>query len=136
MNNRRDFLRFFGVGATVVPLIEGMPSTENQAVILVPPAIEIPKPSEISVVSGIPDFGACDVVVFLRDQRTRAVTRLDCTGFVMEWKTNWMGLGRGTEFVPDLTNIDISLKATGPIRLLRSAPEFPSTPRRRLPIAH
>ena len=86
MNNRRDFLKFFGVGAVVVPLIEGMPSTQNQAVIIEPPKLEIPKPPDISLVSAMPSLGAADATFFLRDRQTGQVTCYEVTGFVQEYR--------------------------------------------------
>jgi hypothetical protein len=90
MNNRRDFLKFFGIGATVIPLIEGMPSTQNQAVIILPPTLEIPEPPQISLVSEMPSFGLSDAVLFLRDRQTHQVTRLDVTAFIQEARQDFI----------------------------------------------
>lgn len=49
--DRRDFLRFFGVGAAVVPIVGGMPHSDAAAVLVETPKIEpyTPKVKEASV---------------------------------------------------------------------------------------
>lgn len=39
-SNRRDFLRFFAAGATIIPVVDGLPSPANQAKIIDPPKVE------------------------------------------------------------------------------------------------
>jgi len=41
MNNRRNFLKAFGIGAITVPLIGGNPDFENTARIVEPPKVEL-----------------------------------------------------------------------------------------------
>ena len=136
MNNRRDFLKFFGVGAVVVPLIEGMPSTENQAMIIYPPKIEISKPSDVILVDHIFKFGKVNVTVFVRDQKTRQVAVIDAEGFVMEYvRSNIDATHLGSvmeEFVPSLITTTLKISTTSPITLSYQAPELPFTRRERL----
>lgn len=51
MRDRRDFLKYFGIGATIVPLVAGMPRTDVSAKLIeVPKAdIEIAQPLKQSL---------------------------------------------------------------------------------------
>lgn len=41
MESRRDFLKLFGVGAAIVPIIGGVPSLAAEAKIISPPKVEL-----------------------------------------------------------------------------------------------
>ena len=69
MSNRRNFLKFFGVGATIVPVVNGLPKVDAPASLL-----EIPKVEPVVLAQSIPmqnDFIAsqsrpCEITVSLR----------------------------------------------------------------------
>lgn len=119
-SNRRDFLKYFGIGATVAPVIAGIPSAENHAVIVSPPAVELAKTPDIITVPSMPDFGLSELVVFLKDKKTQQVTRIDAECFVMDYQMRPIRVAPSwssyEEYLPG--PMDVNIRVTGPVRMM------------------
>jgi len=121
MTDRRNFLKLFGIGATVAPVIAGMPSMNDQAIIVEPPKLTIPETPKIVPVTAMPDFGLSDCVVFLRDKKTQRTIRIDATGFVADYKMPSLDLTSYGDIyrrlTPDIGRQEITFTVTGPMSL-------------------
>ena len=74
MLNRRDLLKFFGVGSTIVPVISGTPIAEPVAQLIVPATvrqIELPKPVQIVEPFYSEDVAGAELVLYLHNGQTR-----------------------------------------------------------------
>lgn len=69
MADRRDFLKLFGAGAAIVPIIGGLPKMEAEAKLVQVPTIELPDaPVDLGKpYNGFwPSSGVCDVTLTIR----------------------------------------------------------------------
>lgn len=77
MNSRREFLKLFGVGAAIVPIIGGVPIATAEAKIVEPPKVEIAKNFSLMGEVSAANFGAIGqhgiIVIFERPDGTRSV---------------------------------------------------------------
>ncbi len=83
MNNRRDFMKFFGVGAVVAPVIGGLASNIGaQAKILVPPTVEIIAPPKLVKCAQLPydEILTINVEAFTRSGKRY---HIECSGIQM-----------------------------------------------------
>lgn len=88
--NRRGLLKFFGIGATVVPIIDGMPKVEAAANL-----IEVPTIKPLEVAKSLPDANAAaflgrevECTVFLKDKKTGQTVTLNCSMFTSTCKVD------------------------------------------------
>lgn len=77
MNNRRDFLKLFGVGAAVAPVIAGLPLLDHQAKLIETPNIDV-QPVERMPHKDLLDMFAqlskVRIQINISDERGRIVT--------------------------------------------------------------
>ena len=116
--NRRDLLKFFGAGAAVVPIINGMPSGEV-ARIIEPPKVELAAPAKLmpgdaSFMADLQKMRISEGVVYLTlPERTY---RMSCNAFVTEYSmvpTLMQDIvPGGREFMPDYF-YDLKFQVTG-----------------------
>ena len=115
--NRRDIFKLFGVGAMVVPVINGMPHEEARSLIVEPPRVE---PVEFTVhPPRWDDFGKCDVMVFARDQKTGTVMSMQCEAFIASANYHIVDVttSMGTLCRRKLpTYVEVSFVATGEVK--------------------
>lgn len=96
MQDRRSWLKAFGVGALVAPIVDGMPNLSLPAQLVTTPeikAVEVVKQIDID---GIISGDHCDIMVILRDRRTRTVYRFHGETFVVECKPDFIDVSRST----------------------------------------
>ena len=88
-SNRRDFLRFFGTGAAIVPVLSGLPSMEHKALIVEPPTVTIPEPTiygpDENLFRLLANNEMCSVVAFIKSGDGQ-VTRIDGNAFISEYR--------------------------------------------------
>jgi hypothetical protein len=119
MTNRRGFLGIFGAGAMIAPIIGGVPDTDQRALIVTPPTVEIPERPKIEAFSTMPDFGReCAVTVFIRNQN-ESVMRLDCSAIVTDYEIQRADItssGRGfREYIP--VRASVGFHVTGEVKI-------------------
>lgn len=83
---RRELMKWFGAGAAVVPIINGMPKAEAEALIVTPPEIEVPAPVEVfAPPGGFLSMSPLDVTVFLRDRESNRTYRFSSEAYMESW---------------------------------------------------
>lgn len=113
---RRDFLKYFGVGASVVPLIGGLPQSD-----VVAKLIEEPK-ADIQIVSRMPHFEALEMFASL-DKLDMHVSFISPHGrrvsfrahtFIKKWSVGTYPIRRFgspyTEFSPEYSELSWELE--------------------------
>lgn len=129
--NRRDIIKLFGVGATIVPVIGGVPEIAAPAKLIVEPTIEpvvLAKASEISPFTNV-IIGDNKVNVTVDLVQNGSHYRFQADSFIVEfsrqvvnhdlgnghallsqWGTNWTLRGIGTGPADILKELDCRVK--------------------------
>lgn len=74
--DRRSFLKFFGVGATIAPVVGGLVNHEAQATLIEQPHVKILEPPHIEAVSALD--GEYDARVILRSRSYGKTFQFEC----------------------------------------------------------
>lgn len=117
--NRRDLIKFFGAGAVVAPLVNGMP--QGEAIIVKPPVVELPPEPKVLPVSAFMGMDEMEVVVFMRNPRLKEAWRMDCTAFISSMRTNPIEITSWTDSRPHFLPgpAEITLQITGDVKVFR-----------------
>lgn len=90
-NSRRDILKFFGIGAAIVPVINGAPAREHEALIVRPPEVTlVERPNLVTTLDGMDvlermfrEQKLVDTMVFLREKDGTTI-RFDVAAFISD----------------------------------------------------
>lgn len=102
MNNRRDFLKYFGIGASIIPVVNGMPNPEAEAKLIAVPQVELPPSPQLlsrdlrSIINGL---GPHQLLVILRTPEGERFT-FEASTFVTQSKISML----------DVTSLSSSVK--------------------------
>lgn len=108
MNNRRDFLKYFGVGATIVPIVAGTLKTDAAATL-----IEVPK-VDIVAAQSVPWF---PMRPFINKEKLRIQVHFsDARGNVSVWDAE--------TFLTSMDRIDITSWDDAPYRKYIAGPQM------------
>lgn len=101
---RRDFLKLFGVGCAIVPIIGGVPVAAAESKIIQAPKVElVGEPTMTSTVTGL-NFGQSHVTVIIENLLTGHKSVLNGDSFVVSVKqdvrpiTDYHGFPLGSAF--------------------------------------
>lgn len=120
--NRRDVLKLFGVGAAVVPIVNGLPARDAEAKLIEVPKLEIPHAIEGTgtqmFLAADPPVGAdYDCVLHMRDKRSGQSYRMDCDAILINTRrqaidvSTWEDGGPGRRMMAGLS--EMTFIATG-----------------------
>jgi len=123
--NRRVLLKFFGAGAVIAPVINGLPDNQVQAKLIAEPNFDIVKPA---LSTHGPSFESlkdeCEVTVYVRHKASKTVTRIDCNAFVVEAKsmpvidvTSHYANDGFRHFIPGFFDTSVTFTATGNVKM-------------------
>jgi hypothetical protein len=126
--NRRDLLKFFGAGAVIAPVINGLPDNQVQAKLIAEPSFDLVKPVMSSSSPGFDAFRVgkdeCEVTVYVRHKASKTVTRIDCNAFIVEAKsipiidvTSFETGGMYRKFIPGFLDTSVTFTATGDVKM-------------------
>lgn len=122
MIDRRSLLKLFGAGATIAPVLAGVPKIEAQALIVKPPKVELAPEPEVVLADRLPSLGGMDVTVFMRNRETGEQYRMKCQAFVADWGRDMIEVTMPGDltprFLPGLHNV--TLRATGEVEVVRT----------------
>lgn len=93
MLDRRSFLQYFGIGASVIPIIGGMPQPQIEAKLIEEPKVEI-KQAKALTVQDVFDrraLGKHNILVVFTDEHGRTAT-FSAKTFVTETKIDYVKL--------------------------------------------
>jgi hypothetical protein len=112
--DRRSLLKWFGAGAVIAPVVNGLALSENHAQLIETPKVEIAKPPDLitvdphAAVAMFMDREVLGVTVFAKSRNRGVVFRMDCESFI-----DRMNLRAP---VAGLAMMDVGFTATGPVR--------------------
>lgn len=86
MSDRRDFLKLFGVGAMVVPIIGGVPAAFAESKLLDAPRVELAEPSMVGDVKSFDPFlNAKSAITIIMDHEDGKRITLSAGHILMEF---------------------------------------------------
>jgi hypothetical protein len=133
---RRDFLKYFGIGASVVPLIGGIPKTDTVAKLIEEPKADVKLASQMPTVDAL-DFirssGPKRMQVSFASEYDGPSFTFECRTFIVHHKVDVIPVtrypyrdGAFQEFIPAVQQLTWELELEG-LALAEPAPQFTYT---------
>ncbi len=123
--NRRDLLKFFGVGAVVAPVVGGVALASDHARLIEAPRVEVVKPAWdfVDPFEHLQSTEELDITVFMKGQRTGKVTRLDCCAFMARGNSTMVDVTMHGDMFRKLKPLMFTcmLEVTGEVRMAKKS---------------